>query len=206
MLALNYDCPPTIVQPDTTNTTITLSGNQIISTEVRFGQFSNINLSNIQCLAVWAITVNNSPDIGRSFLQFDYSSLPSSSKIFNATLYLYGDTTQVEVGHVKGATEYSGPNNWEIYSVTSAWDASTITWNNQPGYTTVNSINMPATTSTFENYSIDITTLAHNEVSNPSSSFGIVMMQALEVPYRGLAFYNVYGPPGLQPKLVIKYK
>lgn len=202
-IASMYSKPP-VLSGDTA--TIALTGDQITSVEVRMGQYSNTNLSYTVCLAVWAITVNSQDDIGRSFLQFDYSGVPSNATtITKATLYLYSDTTQPEVGNIPGATQYSGSNNWEIYRATSAWSGSTITWNNQPSSDTIDHINMPATTSAFENYTVDLTKIVQSEINNPSSAYGIVLQQALESPYRGLAFLNANGPTALQPKLVIQY-
>ena len=202
-------------EPDISFDSVTISGSAIKSSEVRL-ESPATNLSGTSCLAIWTTTVNSIipipgigfPDIGRSFIQFDYSKVPSGANISSATLYLYADTAQVIVGNIKGATQLSRPNNWVINALTSPWNTSTITWNNQPSYDTTQILHIPATSSPFQNYTVDITSIVQHELSNPSSNYGIVMLLAKEIPLDtvGLAFYNGNGPAGHQPKLVIKYK
>ncbi len=184
--------------------TITLQGAQIIHSEVH-SIAPSTNYATSGRLAVWSITNNNVPDTAHSFLKFDYSSVPSGITVNSAVLTLYADTSQVEVGQ-KGYTVLSGPNNWFIAPVATTWQATTINWNNAPGYYSANTINVPASASPFQTYTIDLTSLVKNELSQGPANFGIIMELVTESKWRGLAFYSPEGPAGLRPTLVITYQ
>ncbi len=197
---------------DTTHTktivvidTITLQGTQIIHSEVHSITLTT-NYATSGRLAVWSITNGNVPDTAHSYLKFDYSSIPTGATIISATLTLYADTAQVEVGQ-KGYCVLSGPNNWLIAKLNTAWAANTITWKNAPVADTTNAIQAPGSgNSPFKTYTIDLTSIVQYEFSNPSSNYGVELRLANESKWRGLAFYSPDGPAGLQPTLLITYK
>jgi len=208
------ECPPqTPTSSSITNDSIhdtittTLQGIQLIHSEVH-SIAPTTNYSNNSRMAVWTITNNNITDTARSFLKFDYSSIPTGATIISATLTLYADSSQVEVGQ-PGYTVISGPNNWLIETVTAPWQAGTITWDNAPitDTTLLRPIHIPASTSPFQTYTIDLTSLVKYEISNPATNYGVVMRLATESKWRGLAFYSPNMQTGsLQTNLTIKYE
>ena len=203
------ECPPeSIPLTQTITDTIVLQGVQLIHSEVH-SISPNTNYSSSARMAVWCITDNNITDTARTFLKFDYSSIPSGVTITSALLTLYADSNQVEVG-LPGYTVISGPNNWLIESVSSSWETSTITWDNAPSPVDtilVSPIHVPASASQFQTYTIDLTTLVKREISNPSNSYGIVMRLANESKWRGLAFYSpTLQTGGLHTNLTIQYQ
>lgn len=56
----------------------------------------------------------------RALIRFDTSSIAGGSKVSNATVRLYLNN------------DPSNSRTYGIYSITSAWDEATVTWNNQP--------------------------------------------------------------------------
>jgi hypothetical protein len=208
------ECPPQLPPSSSTDSTrdtisITLQGVQLVHSEVH-SIAPTTNYSTGGRLAVWTITNNNITDTARSFLKFDYSSLPSGITIISATLTLYADSSQVEVGQ-PGYTVISGPNNWLIETVGSSWEPTTITWDNAPGpvdTTLISPIHVPSSgVSSFMTYSIDLISLVKKEINNPATNYGIVMRLVTESKWRGLAFYSpILQTGGLQTNLTIEYQ
>jgi hypothetical protein len=62
------------------------------------------------------------PQIKRTFLDFDFSSIPATAKISSASLYMH---QWDGVSTAEGIT-------FDAYRVTGSWDEDTVTWNNQP--------------------------------------------------------------------------
>ncbi len=71
-------------------------------------------------------TAGSSSTIWRSYVEIDLSSLPTNAVIKSATLHLQALST----------LQNAGSNEVVLHKTTSSWDESTITWNNQPSYTT----------------------------------------------------------------------
>ncbi len=63
----------------------------------------------------------------RSYLQFDLSTVPGNARVVYASLSLYQDASWGTASN----------NTIGLYQVTTDWEESTITWNNQPTSSTV---------------------------------------------------------------------
>lgn len=132
-----------------------------------------------------AWTYGGNLSIIRGLIDFDLSSIPFSAKITNATLKLYHYSSTSNIGH----STLSGSNDSWLRRITSSWDEGTVTWNNQPSYTTQNEVHLPATTNDTMNYpNIDVTNLIKDIWSNPSSSYGMMLMLNNESNYRSMLF------------------
>ncbi len=64
----------------------------------------------------------------RVFIEFDHSEIPLGATITEARLSLYYNPTDVS----ESFEFHMGANGFYIRRVTSSWDESTVTWNNQP--------------------------------------------------------------------------
>ena len=82
-----------------------------------------------------------------SFIEVDLSTIPSGVYVTSAKMTLYGD------GHVINGNT----NACHLKRVTSSWKENEITWNDQPSKTTVDAIVLGESTSSNQDYVVDIT-------------------------------------------------
>ncbi len=144
-------------------------------------------------------TFNGSPAVLRSLFDFDLSSIPAEAHIESATLYLYHHEANNNFGH-------QGQNEGVIKRITQSWSENTVTWNTQPGSTTLNQVSIPASTSTTQNYEIDMTALVRDARQNAGSSFGYMIQQKVESSYRSLVFASSdVADDSKRPRLVVTY-
>ena len=132
-----------------------------------------------------AWTWGGNAGIQRSFIKFDLSSIPSTAIITSAQISLYSIDSP--------STEYdnplSGSNAAYLSRVTSSWNESTVTWNNQPGITTTNQVLLPQSTNDYEDYlNVDVTSLVADMIVNPTNSFGFRLSLQTETEFRRLSF------------------
>ena len=165
------------------------------------GSWANTTYGTHQQLFILSGTHSGSPTLYRSFMTFDLSSIPANAVIISAELYLYayGDHSQT-----------SGSNDGRVHALNAAWAESTLTWNNQPGFTTsstdpvlvastVGGSNSPGL-----DYVVDVSALVRNQVGLNEMSF--VMKLSTESGYRKLHFWSKeYTTSGKRPKLVVTY-
>jgi hypothetical protein len=78
-------------------------------------------LSNYEDLNFFAAGNNPAPNVLRSYIQFDLSSVPNNAIITDADLKLYHYSSWGSDAFTIG-----------LYKVTGSWLENTITWNNQP--------------------------------------------------------------------------
>jgi len=134
----------------------------------------------------------------RSLVRFNLlgSALPSSAIIDSAVLGLYlqsvdaakNDLANVSIG---------------IWSVTSEWSESTVTWNNQPSATSTG-ISTSVNTTTGEYKSWNITSLVQSWRSNPAGNYGVLLRGPASGPKYNRVFRSKeYGSN--KPRLVITY-
>lgn len=184
--------------------TITLQPNENSSKDASIQNINpNQNFGNNIDFIACAWTNNGSLSIMRSFIDFDFSSIPSNATILDATLSLYHYTSASNVGH----STLSGSNACYLQRITSNWDEMTITWNNQPSTTVQNQITIPESNFDTQDYpNINITTLIQDIINNPSSSFGMMMILQDENYYRSLLFSSSNNNDiNKRPKLTITY-
>ena len=135
----------------------------------------------------------------RFFIKFDYASIPVQS-VDSAKLYWYCNTISTSHGGI-----HSGVNDFSVSRITTAWNASTVTFANQPATTTVNAVNVPPSTSNTQDYIIDVTALVNDQLSS-GINYGFGMKLNNETIYRSVVCSSGDHPdPNKRPKLVIYY-
>ncbi len=162
---------------------------------------TNTNFGNDVDLASWAWTLGGATTIARSLIQFDLSLIPSNATINNVKLSLFCNTTS-SVTQLQ-----AGANASYLKRVTSNWNETTVTWNNQPTTTSINEVSLIQSTSTTQNYTnINVKNLVVDMVNNPSNSFGFMLQLQTESTYRTMLFSSSDHPDSTKwPILVITY-
>lgn len=162
---------------------------------------SNYGTSDHIEAAAW--TYSGSEGIVRSFFDFtQLSAIPVNSNIVSAKLSLYA----MDAAAWQHST-LSGSNEAWIERITSSWDESTVTWNNQPTSTVTNRISLAQSTSATQNYlDIDVTQLVQDMIDQPSTSYGFLIKLQTESYYRRMGFCSSdHTNSALRPKLVVTY-
>jgi hypothetical protein len=132
-------------------------------------------------------------------IKFDLSSIPQSSPIISATLYIY---------YYYWTSNDPAGREWDLYRVTSDWEESTVTWNTRPdtaAQPTSYSI-VPATTHTWMTWDVtnDVQVFADGEAIN----YGWKIMDTttwgyFDIPY---ARCRTKEYDSCHPYLVVEYK
>ena len=124
----------------------------------------------------------------RTFIDFtDLQFIPQGTTVNYAYLSLYGVPTS-------GANDLGsyGSNDCYVQRVTSTWDESTVTWNNQPTTTTTNQVTLPGSNGVQWNYHVidlNITTLLQDIINlPPAQRYGLCVRLQTEVYYRSMLF------------------
>jgi hypothetical protein len=162
------------------------------------------NLKPASYLYATAWTNNLQPFATRSFMFFDLTAIPSDVEITRATLSLY-NPKDGDKEHEQSC--FSGPNTFCFRRVTSQWNTQTITWNNQPAFSVVGQVIVPACqTKQQDCEKIDISEIVQYMVKYPAENHGFIMMLENENYYRRLCFASLdYPDEKLRPKLEINY-
>jgi hypothetical protein len=160
--------------------------------------YENIPTQNYETSALTFVSGDGVGDRCRAYLQFDVSAIPSTAVILQANLGLYyisqsGTATAGTVG---------------AYGVTSSWDETTITWDDQPSAaaTTLDTYAMPASaTSSFLYW--DIKALVRYWVDGSVTNYGIALVDTDEASYEGWKglVTSDSATANQRPKLVIQY-
>lgn len=167
-----------------------------LSDGLNYGGYEYINMHGATNGGVWTIQ--------RSLIEFNLSTIPQFSTITNATLFLYSDENSE--AYPNGHEPRSGSNECTIYRITSPWEEYTVTWTNQPSYSPNNAVYVPASSSSFQDYQIDVTDLVQDMVDFPSSSHGFFIKLVDENYYRRLVFASGdHTNSGLHPKLQVSF-
>lgn len=118
----------------------------------------------------------------RGLFKFDLTSIPSGATITNASLQLFADlnwSTSPTTG---------GPSNAGYLSrVTSAWSENSVTWDSQPTTTNSNQVTIPGSTSTAQNYTLNVTSLVQDMYANTNYGFMLKMQDEINY-YKSLMF------------------
>lgn len=150
---------------------------------------------------VW--TISGDPIIKRVLIEFDLSLIPYNAVITNANLSLYYDTTFIS----PPVDVHSGANAMWIERITSPWDENTVTWNNQPSTTSVNSVSIAASSSGTQDYlDMDVTNLILDMNSSRTDNYGFMLKLQTEQKYRNVVLSSSdHADRNLHPKLVVSY-
>ena len=144
-----------------------------------------VNYGNHLELSGDAWTCGGTPCYGRGLFQFDLSAIPSNAVVSSANLSLYAHPNPANGGGIA----MQGSNEAEILRVTSSWQENTVTWASAPGYTTLNKVTLPQSTTSFQDYlNIDIKDLIQDMVSNPAMNYGMMLKLVNEAPYTSMIF------------------
>lgn len=146
---------------------------------------------------------NGGENSNRGLISFDLSDIPAGASISSAQLYLYaaGYVNELIPGHF-------GSNSAYIRRMSSPWLESSVTWNSSPTSTTVNQVVVPASSSSTEDYVMEVGALVQDMVSDAQSSHGFLLRQQVENPSNPscLVFHSSdEADPAKHPKLVVTY-
>jgi hypothetical protein len=151
-------------------------------------------------------TTGGNPLTIRSLLKFDLSSIPQTSTIESANLYLYSYPSPVPDGNLVDAN-FGSNNSIVLQRVTSDWTAASVTWFNQPAGTSQDQILVPHATSSTLDLTLNVTNLVSTMVST-NSNYGFFMKLQNESPYTSRIFVSSHSPlpSSKYPKLVVVYR
>lgn len=164
--------------------------------------YANLNFGTADHIEAAAWTYSGEQGKLRSVFSFtELSSIPTNATIISATLSLYA-MDQAPWQH----SSLSGSNDGWIERVTSTWDESTVTWNNQPTTTTLNRLPLAQSTSATQDYlNINMTNLVQDIIDAPSN-YGFLVKLNTESAYKRLGFCSSdHTNVNLRPKLVVTY-
>lgn len=139
----------------------------------------------------------------RSLIRFDLSAIPSGAVILDAKLSLFANTNPVNGNGVA----MQGQNEANLYAITSAWNESSVTWNNQPSYSSIVSVPLPQSTSSAQDYlNLNVTNIIQNMYVNPLSNFGFMLKLTNEIPFTTMTFASGdYSDSLLWPELNVQF-
>lgn len=149
-------------------------------------------------ISAWTDNLYNSPnDDARVLINFKPLEELSSSKIVSVLLTLYGaDNFKWDNGG------QFGDNASVIYIVTESWDENSVTWNNQPAYSAIDSV-IISQNNDYDSIIVDITDLTINMLQYKN---GFLIKQLDEDPYSSMVFSSSDSPTKeKRPKLTVKY-
>ncbi len=156
--------------------------------------------------SIVAYTWTNGGNLGkmRGLIEFDLSILPNNAAVIDASLSLYYNPTD----DLQSFEFHSGQNDAYIQRITEPWTENLVTWNNQPNSTSVNQIELDASTSNTQNYlDIDVTVLINDMLTAPEGNNGMILKMQNEIsPYRSLLFASSDNADStIRPKLELTY-
>jgi len=176
---------------------------------------TNMNFNTDLAAARWTYNSDNAGEGStRTYFRFpQLSEIPGDAEIKSAKLSLYGISSGVAVP--LGNSSYPGSpyssyglNTSWLKRVTGSWDETTITWNNKPGSTDANQVEVPASNTQW-NYNVtdlDVTQLVKDMRSN-NQNYGFVMQLQNEQIYRAILFgSSELADATKRPKLVVVYE
>jgi hypothetical protein len=161
------------------------------------------NNATLQELPVYYWTSNGSEVESRSYLKFDFSSIPTNRVIVNARLNLYAVPNPL---NGNGMHAHSGNDNAVlIQRITTPWDMGTLSWTSKPTTTTSNQVELPATTDPYKNYeNLNVTAIIRDMYQQGNN--GMVLR------LKNSSLYNIqnfasskHTNHNLHPKLIVEY-
>lgn len=150
--------------------------------------YANTNYGSTDQLVSAAWTFSGSVGYLRSLIDFtDLQSIPQGTTVAYAYLSLYGvpSSAAISLGSY-------GSNACYVQRVTSSWDESTVTWNNQPTITTASQVTLPGSGGVQWNYNVidlNITTLLQDIINlPPAQRYGFCIRLQTESYYSSMLF------------------
>jgi len=176
---------------------------------------TNMNFNPDLAAARWTYNSDNAGEGStRTYFRFpQLSEIPGNAQIKSAKLSLYGISSGVAVP--QGNSSYSGSpyssyglNTAWLKRVTGSWDETTITWNNKPGTTDANQVEVPASNAQW-NYNVtdlDVTQLV-KDMRADNHNYGFVLQLQNEQIFRAILFgSSEISDAAKRPKLVVVYE
>lgn len=163
----------------------------------------SVNYSNHPELSSISWTCQGSSCYGRGLMNFNFSAIPSNAIVTSATLSLYANPTPIN----GNGLAMQGFNASILKRVVSPWTENTVTWATQPSTVNQNSVILPLSSSSFQNYTnINVTNLVVDIINNPLNSFGFLLKLQNEVGYTSMTFASSdYSSASLTPTLEVCY-
>jgi hypothetical protein len=162
---------------------------------------TNDNYSSRHSLHAYTWTNNSSLSVIRSFVEFDFSLIPSNATILSADLSLYfnpNDSFSFDT--------HKGDNVLHIQRVLNSWTENGITWNNQPSTTTINQVVLNSTGGTTQNYlDIDVKDMVSDIFSSSNGNNGFMLRMENETDFFRAAVFASSDHPNanLHPEINI---
>lgn len=142
----------------------------------------------------------------RTLMRYDVSDVPANATINSARLYLYAKKNPLNGNKVD---PMFGSNNVSLLqNITSKWDTTGVAtgWNNQPSISSTTQKVLAKSTSTTQDYVVDITDFAQRWINKPDSNFGMLLRLQTEIAYNSMIFEgDAAAAFEMQPRLEICY-
>lgn len=156
----------------------------------------NDNYGTYSVNRAWAWTWSGQAYYWRTFIKFDLSSIPAGATITSAQFTMFG------VNH--NSSDKSNASYLE--RVTSDWTELGVTWATQPTVTTTGRISLAESSSSTQNYTIDVSSFVQGWVNGDYSNYGLRFKIQSETSYTSMEFASSdHTDASKHPKLVITY-
>jgi type IX secretion system substrate protein len=156
------------------------------------------------CSGAW--TINGTPVVWRSFMNFDLTQIPANATIVDARLSLYYAPSN-DFDSINGHSSLTNSDQSVLQRITSPWSEHSINWNNQPSTTAQNGIIFPQSANGFQDYTnMDVTAMVQDMISNKPAAYGFALHLYTEQYYARLIFATGdYADATKHPTLQITY-
>lgn len=166
--------------------------------------YRNMNWGNSDEFAAISWTSGGVSFIVRSFIDFNFDTIPDNVTIDSAQLSLFAYGNEY---HGYGHDTLTGSNECYLLRVISEWHEYSVTWNEQPQTTEINQILFTKSNHSMQDYiEIDITELVRDIYNNRTESYGFMFRLVKEEGYRRMFFATSdVNEENMRPKLDIYY-
>ena len=192
-------CSNKLIFSATTDTTLYKSigiTNEVPTGNTSFGG----NEPYLRCWA-WTDNARGFPIYNsRNLFSFNFSSIPAGTVIASAKLYLYADASFNSAR--PGSPTFGTDNAGYIQKNTSGWNYFTG-WNNPPSVDVASEKTLAQSTSTAQNYVVDITDFVQGWINNPSGNLGMTLRHQNETAYQSLVFGGALSVDSLKAKVEV---
>ena len=138
--------------------------------------------------------------LSRGLFKFNLSGIPANATVTSAYLKVYADLLWYQYPTTGGPQ-----NSGTLCRVTSSWNEMTVTWATQPSTTALNQVTIPGSTSTAQDYTLTVTNLVQDMLSNGNNGFMLKMDDEVNY-YKSLMFASSDNADALKcPQLEVNY-